>query len=122
MIAKKYIHVSQHIRHFESGVMCLVNAHIRKNPKHKETKMEDPKTSEGTASNEERTGGDVEVVRHEVKKESRPSHVNVNIREAESHYLVSLNHGPTRVFHNVEELLVAIEVEVKRLGGTLGGG
>ena len=60
-------------------------------------------------------GGDVEVRIDGAKKEFRPSYVNVKIREAESHYLVSFGHGPTRVFHNVEELLLAIEVEVKRL-------
>lgn len=55
------------------------------------------------------------------KKESRPTQVNVNIRYVDAHYLASFSHNPPRIFHNMEELLVVIEVEVKRLGGTLGG-
>ena len=49
------------------------------------------------------------------KKASGPNRVNVNIQESDGHYLVSFHHGPPRVFHNTEELLVAIEIEVKRL-------
>ena len=82
------------------------------NPRFKETKMNEDEKTEGTT--EVRVDG--------AKKEPRPTQVNVNIWEADSHYLASFNHAPRRVFHNVEELLVAIEVEVKRLGGTLGDG
>ena len=74
--------------------------------------------SNGQNTSPERTEGEGSIE----PKNFRPTNVNVRIREAESHYLVVFGSGPTRVFHNVEELLVAIEVEVKRLGGTLGGG
>lgn len=49
------------------------------------------------------------------KKTSVLNHVYVKIQESDGHYLASFHHGPPRVFHNVEELLVAIEIEVKRL-------
>lgn len=49
------------------------------------------------------------------KKECGPGSVSVNIRHADGHYLASFYHNSPRVFHNIEELLVAIEVEVKRL-------
>ena len=79
----------------------------------KEIKMNEDELTEGTT----------EVVDHGLaKKEFRPTHVNVNIWEIDAHYLASFNHNPRRVFHSIEELLVAIEVEIKRLGGTLGGG
>ncbi|MCK4384709.1 MAG: hypothetical protein KAW52_00455 [candidate division Zixibacteria bacterium] len=67
---------------------------------------------------DEKTEGTAEVIDHgPAKKEFRPSRISVTIREAESHYLVSFGCGSTRVFHNVEELLVAIEVEINRLRG-----
>lgn len=42
--------------------------------------------------------------------------VGVNIRFNDGHYLASFNHNePPRVFHNMEELLAAIEVEAGKL-------
>lgn len=84
---------------------------VHSNIKIKETKMEDPKTSEGTASNHEITGEDVEV-KVDGRKEPRLTQVNVNIWLADGHYLASFNHNPRRVFHNMKELLRAIEVLV----------
>jgi len=60
--------------------------------------------------NKEREGQDPTA-----KKASGPNHVYVKIQESDGHYLVSFHHGPPRVFHNTEELLVAIEIEEKRL-------
>jgi len=67
---------------------------------------------------DEKTEGTTEVVDHgSAKKELPPRWVNINIKRVDGHYLVTFRHDEARVFHNVEELLVAIEVEVKRLGG-----
>ena len=107
---KKYSRVSAHHR-IINGKQVWVIAHIRQNPRFKETKMQ----------NEDK-GPEREQPRDLSVKEFRPSHVNVNIRETESHYLASFNHGPTRVFHNVRELLVVIEVEVNRLTAKLRDG
>jgi len=42
--------------------------------------------------------------------------VGVNIKFSDSHYLASFNHNdPPRVFHNMQELLAAIEVEAGKL-------
>jgi len=61
-------------------------------------------------SDEKTEGQDVST-----KKLSGPNHVNVKIQEVDGHYLANFHFGPPRLFHNVEELLVAIEVEVKRI-------
>lgn len=105
MKAKKYSRISQHTRNVGHSAI-LVRAHIRKNPKYKETKMEtDERIHEEQEELRDLTG----------KKESRPCHVNVNIREADNHYLVSFNHGNTRVFHEMKELLTAIKVKVTEI-------
>ena len=78
----------------------------------KETKMANGKD---TVSNEERSeprdlpGG--------AKKESRPTNVNINIRFIDTHFQVTFRHEVTRIFHNMEEVLLAIDVEIKRLIG-----
>jgi len=42
--------------------------------------------------------------------------VSVNIKFSDSHYLAYFNHNDRpRVFHNMEELLAAIEVEAGKL-------
>jgi len=72
--------------------------------------MQDENT--GTNAKEESPGGYVEV------KDAKPFKrlcVNVNIRFTENHYLASFNHAPPRVFHNMPELLTAIEVECEKL-------
>jgi len=105
--SKKYIRVSQHVRHLDN-LRVIVPAHIRKNPKYKEVKM----------SNDQDTGSNVKQEQPRdltAKREAKRDNVNVSIRHVDGHYLVSFNHGPTRIFHNTEELLVAIEVEANRL-------
>lgn len=43
--------------------------------------------------------------------------VGVNIKFTDNHYLASFNHNePPRVFHNMQQLLTAIEVECAKLG------
>ncbi|MCK4859204.1 MAG: hypothetical protein KAS87_01460 [Candidatus Omnitrophica bacterium] len=42
--------------------------------------------------------------------------INVNIELTDSHYIASFNHGKRRVFHNMPQLLTAIEVESAKLG------
>ncbi len=104
---KKYYRVSAHHRIID-GKQVWVIAHIRKNPKYKETKMNEDEKTEGK--------GSIMECDQPAKKEYRSTQVSVVIREADSHYIVTFDHGSTkRIFHNVEELLVAIEVEVKRL-------
>jgi len=107
---KKYIRVREHLRHV-NNLVIIVRAHISKNPNYKEIKMSNNKNTASAESVEQEHPRDLTA-----KKESRPTQVNVNIWEADSHYLASFNHQSRRVFHNVEELLMAIEVEVKRLG------
>ena len=102
MIAKKYIRVREHWR--DVGIITtLVHAHIRKNPRFKEMKMNDERTEGETPR------GDVGV-REKSAKPFKLSQVSVVIFYADNHYLASFNHAPRRVFHNTEELLRAIEV------------
>lgn len=42
--------------------------------------------------------------------------ISVDIRLADAHYLAKFNHGSPRVFHNMPQLLTAIEVEAAKLG------
>lgn len=42
--------------------------------------------------------------------------ISVDIKLADSHYLAKFNHGSPRVFHNMQQLLTAIEVESAKLG------
>ena len=86
-------------------------AHIRKNPRFKETKME----GQDTASEPEETGGMIEVLKDGGKPVKR-RWVGVNIKFSDNHYLASFNHNdPPRIFHNMEELLLAIQVECEKL-------
>ena len=49
------------------------------------------------------------------KKEPRPTNVNINIRFVDSHFQVTFRHEVTRIFHNMQEVLDAIEVEAEKL-------
>jgi len=132
-MAKKYYRVPAHFRVI-NGEQVWVIAHIRKNPKYKETKMQD--NAKGDCQEEQTEGkgrigeGEIKMLKdgkdvemRPAKKEFRPTTVSVVIREADNHYLATFDHGSSkRIFHNIQELLMAIEVQVKRLGGTLGGG
>ena len=42
--------------------------------------------------------------------------VGVNIKLVDGHYLATFNHGAPRIFHNMPQLLTAIEVEAAKLG------
>jgi len=131
--SKKYSRVSAHHRVI-NGKQVWVIAHIRINPRYKETTL--PEGADGNkcfgfnaicpfgkketkmqneTSPEELSGEDVEVRVDGRKPTPRPRYVNVSIRFADVHYLASFNHGPHRVFHNLEELLRAIEVECEKL-------
>ncbi len=110
--AKKYSRVSAHMRNVGHSTI-LVRSHIRKNPRFKEMKMEDPKTSEGTDAREEQTGG--HEVRVDGRKTPKLTQVSVVMFYADNHYLASFNHAPRRVFHNMTELSTAIEVECEKL-------
>lgn len=42
-------------------------------------------------------------------------HVYVDIQEADGHYVASFSHGPPKVFHSINQVLMAIGEEVKKL-------
>ena len=42
--------------------------------------------------------------------------VGVNIKLVDGHYLATFNHDAPRIFHNMSQLLTAIEVEAAKLG------
>ena len=42
--------------------------------------------------------------------------VGVNIKVADGHYVATFNHGEPRIFHNIQQLLTAIEIESAKLG------
>jgi hypothetical protein len=42
--------------------------------------------------------------------------VGVNIKLVDGHYLATFNHDAPRIFHNMAQLLTAIEVEAAKLG------
>ena len=42
--------------------------------------------------------------------------MGVNIKLVDGHYLVTFNHDVPRIFHNLPQLLTAIEVEAAKLG------
>lgn len=42
--------------------------------------------------------------------------VGVNIKLVDGHYLATFNHDAPRIFHNMPQLLTAIEVEAAKLG------
>ena len=42
--------------------------------------------------------------------------MSVNIKLVDGHYLVTFNHDVPRIFHNLPQLLTAIEVETAKLG------
>lgn len=42
--------------------------------------------------------------------------MGVNIKLVDGHYLVTFNHDVPRIFHNMPQLLTAIEVEAAKLG------
>jgi len=42
--------------------------------------------------------------------------MGVNIKLVDGHYLVTFNHDIPRIFHNMPQLLTAIEVEAAKLG------
>ena len=42
--------------------------------------------------------------------------VDVNIKLVDGHFLTTFNHDFPRIFHNLQELLAAIEVEAGKLG------
>ena len=49
-------------------------------------------------------------------KPVRQKCVSVVIREADNHYIATFDHGSSkRIFHNMQELLMAIEVKVKEI-------
>ena len=66
---------------------------------------------------DEKTEGQVEVRVDGAKKELPPRWINVNIKMVDGHYLVTFRHEVTRIFHNMHEVLRAIEVEINRLHG-----
>ncbi len=68
-----------------------------------------------TASQPEETEGKIEVLKN--GKPFKPRWININVKMVDGHYLVTFRHDEARVFHNMEELLMAIEAEVNRLGG-----
>lgn len=43
-------------------------------------------------------------------------YMSVEIKLADNHYVANFNHGAPRVFHNMSQLLTAIEVESAKLG------
>ena len=110
---KKYSRVKQHLRHI-NNLVIIVRAHIRKNPRFKEIKM----SNELTSSPGEETEGQVGVLK-DGEKPFKLRQVSVVIFYADNHYLASFNHNPRRVFHNMPELLTAIEVECKKRVGAL---
>ena len=68
-----------------------------------------------TVSQPEAIGGRIEV-REDGRKTPKLTQVSVVIREADNHYIVTFDHGSSkRVFHNMQELLTAIEVKVKEI-------
>ena len=106
VMAKKYSRVESHFRDGGIGAKAiLVRAHIRKNPKYKEAKMQN-----GLIPTEERKDP-----REPGAKQVRPTYVHVKIMEADGHYLVAFNYAPYRIFHDMKDLLFAIKVEVKKL-------
>ncbi len=42
--------------------------------------------------------------------------ISIDIKLADNHYIANFNHGAPRVFHNMAQLLTAIEVESAKLG------
>jgi hypothetical protein len=42
--------------------------------------------------------------------------IGVNIKLVDGHFLVTFNHDKPRIFHNMPQLLTAIEVEASKLG------
>ena len=42
--------------------------------------------------------------------------ISVNIKLVDGHYLATFNHDVPRIFHNMPQLLTAIEVEAAKLG------
>lgn len=42
--------------------------------------------------------------------------MGVNIKLVDGHYLATFNHDVPRIFHNMQQLLTAIEVEASKLG------
>ena len=42
--------------------------------------------------------------------------MGVNIKLVDGHYLATFNHDAPRIFHNMPQLLTAIEVEAAKLG------
>lgn len=68
----------------------------------------------GTDAREEQPEGKVEVLK-DGGKPFKLRQVSVVIFYADNHYLASFNHAPRRVFHNMPELLTAIEVECEKL-------
>ena len=42
--------------------------------------------------------------------------MGVNIKLVDGHYLATFNHDAARIFHNMSQLLTAIEVEAAKLG------
>ncbi len=66
---------------------------------------------EDTADTEERSDQEVSSDQPKLRK-----WINVNIKLSDNHYLASFNHGDPRVFHNLPQLLTAIEVEAAKLG------
>ena len=67
--------------------------------------------AEDTAAVEERSEHEVLEPLPKLRK-----WISVDIKLADNHYLAKFNHGSPRVFHNIQQLLTAIEVECDKLG------
>jgi len=69
---------------------------------------------ESTGSPEERS--DEEISSQPSEKPTIRKWVSVNIKLVDGHYLATFNHDAPRIFHNMQQLLMAIEVESSKLG------
>ena len=56
---------------------------------------------------------------HEISSPVKPEFkrwIGVNIKLVDGHYLATFNHDIPRIFHNMPQLLTAIEIESAKLG------
>jgi len=63
-----------------------------------------------TGEQEERSDHEISSSKPKIRK-----WVGLNIKFIDGHFLVSFNHDTPRIFHNMEQLLRAVEVEAGRL-------
>lgn len=69
--------------------------------------------------NGDKTDGPEERTDKELSSAVKPEFrkwIGINIRLVDKHYLATFNHGEPRIFHNMPQLLTAIEVESAALG------